>query len=133
MIDLDAIRCGLAAAYPGPWRFRPELSSSSNRWTVAAMDYDVATHVGYSDAQFIACAREDVEDLVDEVERLQMEMGEAEARFEGLAQSNRQLARAGRRPQRRERGPGRAVPRGRRLAQPPRRVDSPGDRRAGGP
>ena len=69
---LDAVRARLTAATPGPWRSWIEgrdHESGSDFIETAGEDIELmgATH---ADQDFIAHARQDVELLLDEVERL---------------------------------------------------------------
>lgn len=61
---LDDIRKRILATTPGPWSFNRHNEILTQRGALLAQ---TATGV---DAEFIACAREDVEELVTEVERL---------------------------------------------------------------
>lgn len=73
-LNLDAIKALLASDTEGPWRFTPEILGLKNT-TVMAGDEQVGYFsVGQAqphDAEFIAAARQDIPDLIAEVERLQ--------------------------------------------------------------
>lgn len=75
---LDAVRERLIAATPGPWRSWVEgrdHDSGSNFIETAGEDIELAGATA-ADQDFIASARQDVEVLLNEVERLKALAGE---------------------------------------------------------
>lgn len=90
MTDLDAIRQRLNAATPGPWhgehelyegRELPCMEIGNYGWVCAgerAPAYDVDSEQGMADAEFIAHARQDIPDLLAEIDRLQAELKAAQ-------------------------------------------------------
>lgn len=71
---LSAIKARMSAATPGPWvtdhEFGLVLRGASQGHVIATLDHEDVRDTGGADLAFIAAAREDVEDLVAEVERL---------------------------------------------------------------
>ena len=85
-IDLVAIRGRLARIYPGPWRARKRHDhhgytihadmGTAILQTKRAVDKDEVEH-SKGNAEFIACAPEDIRALLDEVMRLRKGIQEA--------------------------------------------------------
>jgi hypothetical protein len=76
-IDMDAIKARRDAATPGPWCADPIEDDDVDWFVHAAREPDfpilVQRACGEADAEFIAHARQDVDDLVAEVEQLRRE------------------------------------------------------------
>lgn len=72
---LSAIKARMSAATPGPWVTDHEFGlvlprGASRGHVIATLDHEDVCDTGGADLAFIAAAREDVKDLVAEVERL---------------------------------------------------------------
>jgi hypothetical protein len=87
MIDLTAIKTRLAAATPKPWAAYsatccPDMGGVSGpKGSVCAHQVGRYGHpMSIEDAEFVAAARADVEELVAEVERLRSRLSMANAK-----------------------------------------------------
>lgn len=75
-LDLDAIRARLAAVPEGPWEADETEIYADQTWIAESIQVDAESpHFNHIDlgariAQFIAHSRQDIEDLLAEVERL---------------------------------------------------------------
>lgn len=74
--QLNAIKERAEKATPGPW----ELDTDDNGiWNEGGRNYLGSVNLSITDAEFIAHAREDIPQLVAEVERLQKRLSECES------------------------------------------------------
>lgn len=80
MVDLDAIKARLNAATPGPWKVAIR-QPSYHYWSSHGIDakddpvIEPSDYLSLDDAEFIANTPSDIAALIEEVERLQGELG----------------------------------------------------------
>lgn len=90
--QLAAIRERCEAATEGPWEKLTEQVAGMWRETrVVHADFDICADVCIGDAEFIAAARTDVPALLDEVERLRMDLGLFRSENDDLRVENERL------------------------------------------
>ena len=88
MIDTGEIRARAEAATPGPWAsvftdyFRGVYTAGEGRFTQITAEPEMDDRE--NDREFIACARDDVPALCDEVDALRAELAAEKARAERL-------------------------------------------------
>ena len=74
--QLAAIRARRDAATPGPWR-----KDHTDATTISALGHFIGETLRDADAEFVAHARQDVDDLLDYVDELSIALGIARRRL----------------------------------------------------